>query len=106
MQMTQEQAGYRYFPGMTQDQANEIEQIHVDQATFESLQQWQVHPTPGRNIDGASSSYPPPGLDPTRSPPQVDPTDGLRRSQRERNDPSRFSHSDYPDHVVHAHRGP
>jgi hypothetical protein len=108
--MSQDQAGYCYYPNMSQEQANEVEQAHYDQARYESLQHHrECPPTPCRYMDlgdeGASSSYPPPSEDPTQSPPPVDPTDGPRRSQRARVDTSRFSHSQYPDHQVFSQRG-
>ena len=111
MQMSQDQAGYHYYPGMSQEQANELEQMQTDQARYKSLMHHRECPvTPGRDYffsdDGASSSHPPPTEDPSRTPPPVDPTDGLRRSQRPRVDTSRFSHSQYPDHIVYAQHRP
>ena len=108
MQMSQDQAGYRYYPGMSQDEANEIEQLQFDQARHASLRhQWEVPPTPGRDWfiddDDASSSHPPP-LDVGASSSHPPPVDPPRRSTRARADPSRFSHSQYPDHIVHSQR--
>ena len=37
MQMSQDQAGYRYYPDLSQEQANEVEQIQFDQARHESV---------------------------------------------------------------------
>ena len=96
---------------MSQDEANEIEQLQFDQARYDSLRhQWEVPPTPGRDFDisdkGASSSHPPPldGGASSSYPPPVDPPAGPRRFTRERVDPSRFSHSQYPDHHVYSQR--
>jgi hypothetical protein len=110
MQMSQDQAGYSYFPGLTQEQANEMEQIQFDQARHESVRAlMEAPPTPFFDHtfgdDGASSSYPPPAEDPSQTPHAVDPTDAPRRSQRARVDTSRFSHSHYPDHHVYSQRG-
>ena len=120
MQMSQDQAGYHYYQGLSQEQANEMEQIQFDQARHESMMaHMEAPPTPffdhafgdpgaSSSYDagdpGASSSYPPPAEDPSQTPHAVDPTDAPRRSQRARVDTSRFSHSQYPDHHVHAQR--
>ena len=109
MQMSQDQAGYHYYQGLSQEQANEMEQIQFDQARHESMMaHMEAPPTPfsghAFGDPGASSSYPPPAEDPSQTPHAVDPTDEPRRSQRARVDTSRFSHSQYPDHHVHAQR--
>ena len=52
MQMPQDQAGCGYYPHMSQDQVNELEQMQFDQAISESLHQRQLHcpPTPCRDM--------------------------------------------------------
>jgi hypothetical protein len=108
MQTSQDQAGY--YPDLSHEQLNELEQIQFDLARQESVRaHMEVPPTPFSHHafgdDGASSSYPPPAEDPSQTPHAVDPTDGPRRSQRARVDTSRFSHSQYPDHHVYSQRG-